>query len=343
MIITRSIAVREMSQAGQVRRAASALAEQIGLDAEETGRVGLVATEAATNLVKHAQGGEIVLTTVQEPETRAVEIVALDHGPGIRDMDIAMRDGFSTAGSLGGGLGAIRRNSSRFDLYSGTSGTILFARVGPPGDPAIEGLFRPAVGRAVGSIEVGAVQVPCPGEEVSGDSWAVAHTPDGTTVLVMDGLGHGVEAHEAAALASRVFERHAEEAPASILQRIHESLRPTRGATGAVLKLDLRDRSALFAGIGNISASVHANGESRSMVSHHGVLGHSVRKFHEFVYPWPPRSLVVLHTDGIGTHWDLVRYPGLEQRRPALIAAALYRDFTRRRDDATVIALREGA
>jgi anti-sigma regulatory factor (Ser/Thr protein kinase) len=343
MMLTRAIAVHEMSQAGQVRRAAAVLAERMGFDAEDTGRVGLVATEAATNLVKHAQGGEIVLSTVQEPETRAVEIVALDHGPGIRDMANAMRDGFSTVGSLGGGLGAIRRNSSCFDLYSGDSGTILFARVGPPGEPPIEGSLKAAVGGAGGTIEVGAVQVPCPGEEVSGDSWAVAHTPDRTSVLVVDGLGHGAEAHEAAALASRVFALHAEESPASILQRIHESLRSTRGAAGAVLKLDFRERSALFAGIGNISASVRANGESRSMVSHHGVLGHSVRKFHEFLYPWPSRSLVVLHTDGIGTHWDLARYPGLEQRRPALIAAALYRDFTRGRDDATVIALREGA
>jgi anti-sigma regulatory factor (Ser/Thr protein kinase) len=340
---TRSIEVREMSQAGQVRRAAAVFAEQMGFNAEDTGRVGLVATEAATNLVKHAQGGEIVLTTVQEPEARAVEIVALDHGPGIRDMDIAMRDGFSTAGSLGGGLGAIRRNSSCFDLYSGDLGTILFARVGAPGGPTIERSGRAATGGAGGSIEVGAVQVPCPGEEVSGDSWAVANTPHGIAILVVDGLGHGVEAHEAAALTTRVFEYRAEEAPASILQYIHESLRATRGAAAAVLKLDLRDRSALFAGIGNISASVRAKGESRSMVSHHGVLGHAVRKFHEFVYPWPPRSLVVLHTDGIGTHWDLARYPGLEQRRPALIAAALYRDFTRRRDDATVIALREAA
>jgi anti-sigma regulatory factor (Ser/Thr protein kinase) len=332
MTESRAIPVREISQAGQVRREATVLAERMGLDSEETGRVSLVATEAATNLVKHAQGGEIVLSSVKDAETRAVDIVALDHGPGIRDLDRAMREGFSTAGSMGGGLGAIRRNSSHFDLYSGELGTILFARVGVgPGAPA------------GGGLEVGAVQVPCPGEQFSGDAWAVAHLPDRTLVLVADGLGHGADAHAAAELSVRIFLQHPDGTPASIIERIHEGLRPTRGAAAAVLELDKAERVARFAGIGNVAASVHAAGESRSMVSHHGVLGHSVRKVHEFSYPWPPRALVVLHTDGIGTHWDLARYPGLLQRRPAVIAAALYRDFSRGRDDATAVALREAA
>ncbi|HYJ33129.1 MAG TPA: ATP-binding protein [Candidatus Binatia bacterium] len=332
VIETQAIPVREMSQAGQVRRAAAVLAESIGFDSEETGRVGLVATEAATNLVKHAQGGEIVLSTVREPEMRAVEIVALDRGPGIRDLDRALRDGFSTReGSIGGGLGAIRRIATCFDLYSGETGTILFARVGaePRGDAS--------------AIEVGAVQVPCPGEELSGDAWAVAHRPDRTLVLVVDGLGHGADAHAASSLAARLFLEHTDEGPVSILERIHEGLRATRGAAGAVLELDLQERVGRFVGIGNISASVHAPGEQRSMVSHHGVLGHSVRKVHEFVYPWPRRALVLLHTDGIATHWDLARYPGLQHRHPAVIAGALYRDFGRGRDDATAVALREAA
>jgi len=323
-----AIEVREMSQTGQVRRAASLLAERIGFDAEASGRVGLVATEAATNLVKHAKGGEIILSTVMDDAGQAIEIVAMDRGPGIRDMERAMRDGYSTAGSIGGGLGAIARNSSRFDLYTGTSGTILYSRVG--GSPDAR-------------IEVGAIRVPHSGEALSGDAWAVANASGRTLVLMVDGLGHGADAHAAASLAVRVFSEQATGGPVPILERIHEALRPTRGAAGAVLELDHRERAARFAGIGNISGSIHAKGDSRSMVSHHGVLGHSVRKVQEFAYPWPRLAQVVLHTDGIGTHWDLSRYPGLESRRPVLIAAALYRDFSRRRDDATVVALREVA
>lgn len=323
-----AIAVSEMSQTGHARRRAADLAERLGFDSQESGRVGLVVTEVATNLVKHAQGGEIVLCPVIEGP--AVDIVALDHGPGIRDVERAIRDGYSTSGSMGSGLGAIMRLSSRFDIYTGEGGTILLSRVG--------GLTN---GRS--SVEVGAICVPCPGETVSGDAWAVAHGAGRTTALLVDGLGHGRDAHEAAETAVRIFSTDAGAAPAAILDRLHDALRATRGAAAAVLELDKRERVARFAGVGNISASVVSNGTSRSMVSHHGILGHIVRHTQEFLYPWPEQSLVVLHTDGIGSRWDLTRYPGLERRHPTVVAAALYRDFHRTRDDATVLALREAA
>lgn len=343
MAETQAIPVREMSQAGQVRRAAAALAERMGFDSEETGRVSLVATEAATNLVKHAQGGEIVLSSIPAQEIRSVDILSLDRGPGIPDLDRAVRDGYSTSGGLGGGLAAIRRLASRFDLYTAASGTILFARVaGRPG-ASEEGPDHGSIAPGSTPVEVGAVQIPYPGEYFSGDSWAVAYPPGRAMVLVVDGLGHGAEAHAAASLATRIFGEHSGRSPGAILDRLHDALHPTRGAAAAVLELDLEERTARFAGIGNNSGSIHSKGEQRSMVSHHGVLGHQVRKVHEFVYPWPAGSLVVLHTDGIATHWALSRYPGLERRGPAVIAALLYRDFTRGRDDATAVVLREAA
>jgi anti-sigma regulatory factor (Ser/Thr protein kinase) len=336
MMEHQSIAVEEMSQAGQARRTAAVLAERLGLDTEESGRLGLVVSEAATNLVKHARGGAIVLGPSLEDEARSVEVLAMDHGPGIGDLDRALRDGYSTCGGMGSGLGAIRRNASAFDLYSSESGTILFARVGGRPSPA------PARrGAALAALEVGALCIPCPGETVSGDAWAVTGTGARALVLVADGLGHGQDAHEASALAVEVFAEHADEAPADLIERLHGALHSTRGAAAAVLELDRAERVARIAGIGNISATVLADGGQRSMVSHHGVLGHTLRHVREFVYPWPPRSLVVLHTDGIGTHWDLARYPGLARRHPTLIAAALYRDFRRQRDDATVVVLRE--
>lgn len=328
-----TIAVSEMSQTGEARRTAADLAQRLGMDPEESGRVGLVVTEAATNLVKHAHGGEIVLGATTGDRRHAVEILAMDRGPGIRDVDRAMRDGYSSAGSMGSGLGAIRRNADVFDLYTGESGTILFARVGP----------EDATPGAAGTMEIGAVCVPCPGETVSGDGWAVAHVGGRTQVLVADGLGHGTGAHEAASLAARVFSEHAGEDPSDMIDRLHDALRPTRGAAAAVLELNPADRTARIAGVGNISGVIVAGDRSRSMVSHHGVLGHSIHRGNEFVYPWPPRSLVVLHSDGVGTHWDLARYPGLVRRHPTVIAAALYRDFHRQRDDATVVAIREAS
>jgi hypothetical protein len=77
------------------------------------------------------------------------------------------------------------------------------------------------------------------------------------------------------------------------------------------------------------------------MVSHNGIVGSNMRKVQEFTQAWQPGSLLVLCSDGLNTRWDLNRYPGLADRHPSVIAALLYRDFARRRDDVTVLVLRE--
>lgn len=335
-----AITVREMSQAGQARRTAATLARRLGFDIEDSGRVGLVVTEAATNLVKHAQGGEIVVGAASDV-AGAVDILALDRGPGIRDLDRALRDGYSTSGSMGSGLGAIRRVASDFDLYTSDAGTILFARVEGGGGAASARAGSAAAGLA--AVELGGINVPYPGETVCGDAWTATHRDGRIRILVADGLGHGPDAHQASSVAVRVFSEHPEDAPAEAIARLHDALRPTRGAAASVVELSAADRMARICGIGNISGLILSDEGSRSMVSHHGVLGHTAPRIGEFVYPWPARSLLVLHSDGIGTHWDLARYPGLSRRHPTLIAAVIYRDFHRRRDDATVVAVREAS
>jgi hypothetical protein len=81
-------------------------------------------------------------------------------------------------------------------------------------------------------------------------------------------------------------------------------------------------------------------GVSKTLVSDNGTLGANVRKMQEFSQPWAPETLVVVHSDGLGTQWNLVDYPGLSHRHPSLVAAILYRDFRRIRDDVTVVVAR---
>jgi hypothetical protein len=99
----------------------------------------------------------------------------------------------------------------------------------------------------------------------------------------------------------------------------------------------------VFAGIGNIRSLVHVPETTRHLVSHNGTLGHQVRKFQTFDFAFPPRALLVLHSDGIATHWSFDRYPGIERHHPAVIAATIYRDHARGRDDATVVVVRNEA
>lgn len=328
-----SLRVTDASQSGEARRLAHAVARGVGFDEADAGKVAIAVTESATNLVKHGGGGELVVRVLNDGPVAGVEMLALDKGSGIASVAESLRDGFSTAGSPGTGLGAIGRLSALFEIYSAPkAGTALLARFWPHrGTPDAD------------PFEVGAVSVPKPGEEVCGDGWAVARQPDGLVVLVVDGLGHGPDAAQAAEMAVRVFLKERAVAPEDAIQVIHDALRSTRGAAVAIAEIDCERRLVRFSGVGNIGGWVLSGGQSRSMVSHHGTAGVAVRKVAEFTYPWPERSLLVMHSDGIGSRWNLDAYPGLAVRHPALVAGVLYRDFARGRDDATVVVVREAA
>jgi hypothetical protein len=126
-----------------------------------------------------------------------------------------------------------------------------------------------------------------------------------------------------------------------MIEVIHTRLRSTRGAALAVAEVD-RDRQLVrFSGVGNIAGTILSAEGSRRMASHNGTVGHEVRKIQEFNYPWPQNAVLVLHSDGLATHWNLDSYAGLALRHPSLIAGVLYRDFSRRRDDVTVVAAKE--
>jgi anti-sigma regulatory factor (Ser/Thr protein kinase) len=326
---TVALPVTEASQVGDARRAAAALAEELGLPETEAGRVALVVTEAASNLVKHARDGLLLLRALEGPP--GVEVLALDRGPGMADVGRCLRDGYSTAGSPGTGLGAIARLAGVFDIHSTPAGTSLLSqfRAAPPA-PA-----GPSAG-----LQIGVVSVPYPGEAVSGDGWAVARAGGRDQVLVVDGLGHGVEAAAAAREAVRAFRQNVGLAPAEVVRALHGALQPTRGAAAAVADLDLPGETLRYAGVGNIGGAVLADGTSRSLVSHNGTLGHALYKAREFSYPFPKGATLVMHSDGLATRWGLDAYPGLALRHPGLIAATLFRDFRRGRDDVTVLAAR---
>jgi anti-sigma regulatory factor (Ser/Thr protein kinase) len=329
-----SIAIDDSSQIGEARRSASGVAATAGLNEVDAGKFAIIASEAAANISKHASRGEIILRAVAAPGARAVELIAIDSGPGIPDVDRALRDGFSTAGSGGTGLGAMARLASTFDIFTSPGvGTVLSAR--------IEG--ERAVARPRHRFELGVVRVPKRGESECGDDWGMVADDAGRAMLtVADGLGHGLLAAEASRRAVEVAGEHAAEQPGSVVLAVHQALRPTRGAAVAVAELGAAGRSVRFAGLGNISAAIVGPGpsDSKSLVSHNGIAGHEMRKIQEFSYDWPVDALFVMHSDGLSARWDLSRYPGLARRHPSVVAGVLHRDFSRGRDDALVVVVR---
>jgi anti-sigma regulatory factor (Ser/Thr protein kinase) len=326
---TISVCVQETTHVSAARRVAAELAHRLDFDETVTGRVALAATETATNLVKHAGRGEILISGIEVGGRRFVELVALDRGPGMANVERCFEDGYSTAGSPGTGLGAVRRLASAVDVYSRPGGTALLARVGPA-----------PMATAPRGILVAGLSVPMSGEACCGDAWDEETHAGVVALLVVDGLGHGADAALAAQEGVRAFRRHPRAAPGARVEALHAALRATRGAAVAVAEIDPGRRTVRFAGLGNISAAVHGDGPVRHLVSNHGTAGHVARKIDEYTYPWPPRGVLVMHSDGVASLRDLGAYPGLFVRDPGLAAGVLYRDFSRRRDDATCVVAR---
>lgn len=328
------ILVEETSKTAEARRFARNMATKMGLTETVSEQVSIVVTEASTNLLKHAGRGEIILHSSSEglETTPLLDVLALDQGPGMRNLQQSLQDGYSTGSTAGHGLGAIVRLSQDSDFYTvPQKGTGILARwwteTPKPSAPGH------------GTLRISAVNLPKPGEEVSGDAWGAVHYGDSVVILLADGLGHGLEANIASVEAVRILRLHPDLPPAILLQRVHSALRSTtRGAAVAVARVDLAHQQVTFAGVGNISARIYSGSEPRySLVSGNGTAGHQTERIQEFAYPWPTDGLLQLHSDGLSTGAGLEPYPGLYLRDPALIAGVLYRDFARGRDDSTVV------
>ena len=323
-----SVPVSEPSQIGEARRAAVRMAQNAALNETECGAVGIVVTELATNLSKYATDGRILLQVLRRTAGPCVEVLAIDSGPGMQDVERCMRDGFSTSGTQGTGLGAVRRMSTEFDIYSVPgAGTIVLARVGAHCAEPIERGYQWA-----------AISAPAPNEMVCGDAWRVLERHGEIALLVADGLGHGPLAAEAADRAADVFAAAAFEPPGAFVERAHRALSGSRGA--AMAAAHVAKAVVRYAGVGNIAGSVVTSSQSRGMFSQNGTVGLQMRKPQQLDYEWPDRALLIMHSDGISNRWSLDSYEGLFGRHPAVVAGVLLRDFGRGRDDATVVVVR---
>ena len=174
----------------------------------------------ASNLLKHATTGEIVLQSLDGDGSTGIEILAQDRGPGMANLSRCLNDGFSTAGTAGTGLGAIRRLCDVFDIYSAAgTGTAVLARLRsrPPSPSAPD-------------LEIGAVCLPKAGEAACGDAWAFSRHQGRNLILVADRLGHRPTAAEASSQAARIFEHSTGLPLEEIAKAAHAALRPTRGA-----------------------------------------------------------------------------------------------------------------
>jgi anti-sigma regulatory factor (Ser/Thr protein kinase)/serine/threonine protein phosphatase PrpC len=325
------IAVHDATQISEARRTAQLLADRLEFSETRRGEVGIVVTELARNALVHGKKGHVLILPVVDETSPRLDIVAIDRGPGISNLGQALEDGFSTGTTPGTGLGAVKRMANDLQVFSMPAKmTAVMARLG---------LRRGEVTRDGSGI--GAVCVPIKGEKLCGDGWGYHRRGHTDSFIVVDGLGHGPSAAEAAHEALRIFELYPEMGPAELLDEMHHGMQKTRGAAIAIAEADISKGVLRFSGVGNIAAYILSAGQkARAMVSHNGTVGHVVSRVQEFTFPWKPNDLLVMHSDGVSSHWDVEKFPGLLGREPALIASIIHEQAVRGRDDATVLTAR---
>lgn len=327
---TQVLRLADPSDVGHARRTAQKLAERHGFDQEDAGRVALVATELSSNVLKHAGHGELHLRVLpREQGGHGIELLAVDRAQGF-DARACLADGYSTAGTQGIGMGAVARLAQVFDVYTDARGAVVLARLHAQRDRGAD-------------LRWGVSQHALHGDPACGDTWHLAINGRQVSALLIDGLGHGIDAEAAAKAGAAVFAEAPFADPLQQVHAMHQAMLSGRGGAVAVAQYDDANDRLSFTGIGNIGASLAAGAQARGLPSLPGIVGGQFRKAQVFDYAHVNGNLLIMYSDGLQSRWNLQDYPGLVYRHPAVIAAVLHRDFCRGRDDVTVLVIDLGA
>lgn len=325
------IRITHTSDVGAVRRLVGRRCRERGFDDAEVGRAEIVVQEALRNMVKYGAEGLALVRIKGAPESPVLEFLAVDSGSGMDTLQ-AMQDGYSTGGSAGQGMGSMARQADEFDVYSQPGrGTIVLCRI-----------RRRGAGESVGALplEIGAVCTPMRLDDLSGDDFAVSISPEGVTVMVVDGLGHGPNAFEAAALAIAEFRRDEGRELREILLQTDTRMRHSRGGAVSIARYNSNSNKWHAAGIGNVSMTMISPEASRSALVQSGIVGAGIGRISCQDYDWPLDSVFIIYSDGIKSRLGFDDYPGILSHDPSVIAALIHRDFNRGRDDASVVVVK---
>jgi anti-sigma regulatory factor (Ser/Thr protein kinase) len=306
-----------------------ALAISAGFSDSKTGEIDIVVAEIVSNLVKHGGGGQLLVRLINVKGNQGIELLSIDDGIGMTDINRMISDGVSTKSSLGQGLGAMKRLSDVFQVYSQRSwGTIILCRLFETPLPVFNRKKAP---------EIHTVIVPKPGETACGDGFASVVTEKEIRLFLGDGLGHGPEAQHAVHAAMEAFEQCEEPSSVDVIRHIHARVKKTRGVVGTVAIFNIMKRQWNLCGIGNILTKLMSAENTNGYMSYNGILGLNVpNSLKEREFDYEPGQHIVLCSDGIKSRWDTLRFPGISRYDMSILAAAVFKDFARNTDDMSV-------
>lgn len=127
---TETLSVRATTEVVSVRHRVRSYAVECGFSLVEQTKIVTAASELARNMVEHGRGGTVLIEAIDDGNRRGLRLTFEDTGPGIANIQEALRDGFTTGGGMGLGLGGARRLSNEFEIRSepGKGTRVMIAR-----------------------------------------------------------------------------------------------------------------------------------------------------------------------------------------------------------------------
>ncbi|WP_294825145.1 SpoIIE family protein phosphatase [uncultured Flavobacterium sp.] len=321
--------IDDRSYVSYIKREIHNLVTGAGFSQQKIGEVDIVISELTSNLIKFAGEGELLYRISADSRGEFLEAYCLDNGNGIKDLPKMLLDGMSSSTTLGQGLGAINRLSDSSSIYTNPGwGTILYSKI----------YKNDGLQQMPDAVDFGALQVCCPGEAVCGDGFSTKKIGNGVQFLMGDGLGHGINAHEAAMAAVKAFKGCRETSPTEVLRHIHENVKKTRGLVATVAYLDYTAKKWHMCGVGNISTVLFTGLYGKTHTPYNGIVGMNIpRTLNDTVMDLERYQTLVMHSDGLRSRWNLANLPGVLKHDSHVIAAALYKDNARFSDDMSVL------
>lgn len=306
-----------------------ALAAEAIFSKKRLAEIDIVVAEIVSNLSKHASGGEVFVKLIEENSIQGIEILAIDHGPGISDLKGMMLDGASTKNTLGHGLGAIKRLTDVFQIYTQKGwGTLLLCRIYNK---------DPKLAKSKQQIDIHSLVVPKPGETACGDGFCAVQTKEHLKLLLGDGLGHGKEAAIAVNKAIEAFKQCDETSAVENLRFINQEVKKTRGLVATIAIFSFAEQQWKICGVGNIATKMYGASTYKNHSPYNGIVGLNMPKtMNDQAIPYDLSQIIIMCSDGIRSKWDTLKFPGITRQDLTLLNAAIFKDFARNTDDMSV-------
>ncbi len=339
------IPIDEIHHIGIAIREISKLAEDFGFSEKELSEILIVVSELANNLIEHeAIEGKIICSLNEEGTKKYIQIISEDKGPGIANVETVMEDGFSTSGTLGIGLGAIKRLMSDFRINSNIDDVKTAKNNNNWRKIGTKIITKKYLSQREDRVDIsqsrtrfGVFTRSKYGEKYNGDNYFLQHFEDKTIVAVIDGLGHGQYAFKASTEARLYFTKNYKKPLDVIINDLHARLKSTRGVVISIALIDHEKGELEHVGIGNVLTRVFNSPTPIRPVNYNGSLGYILRNFRVSKYPWVKGNIIIMTSDGISERYDTNNNPNYLQNHPIIIANTILKEYGKDYDDATVL------